>query len=309
MNIIISLFAVYIMIFLFGMLVMRIGLNSLSRDRIQDILASMTSNPLIGLFIGAISTAVIQSSSAIMIITIGLVSVGILSFERSIGIILGTNIGTTITAEIITFDLDYFIVPLLILGTIFLLIRNHSIFCIGCILFGLGCLFTAMNGFENLALPMSAIYFIKEFIIQTNESLWVGVIGGTLMTAVIQSSSAMTGVVMGFMTQKLISLPAGIAIVLGANIGTCITAYIASIGTKIESKFVAYAHIWINIIGVVLFFPLINSISSWITLLTPMPDEQLAHVSVIFNVIASLIILPFATSFSRFICKLHGGKK
>lgn len=306
MNIIFSLFAVYIMIFLFGMLVMRIGLNSLSKDSIQRILVSMTNTPWKGLLVGTICTAIIQSSSAVMIITVGLVSAGIISFRQSIGIILGTNIGTTVTAEIITLDLDQLIIPFLLIGALLLFSKRLSIFCLGCILFGLGCMFVSMNGFEGLALPMAAISYIKAYILNTNESMWMGILGGTVMTAVIQSSSAMTGVVMGFMTQKLLTLPAGIAIVLGANIGTCITAYIASLKTSVEAKLVAYAHIWLNIFGVLLFYPLIHFLSSIVTDLTPIPDQQLAHASVIFNVITSILVLFLITPFTNFVQRVHG---
>lgn len=305
MNIIFSFFAVYITIFLFGMLVMRTGLNSLSKEKIQHLLVRTTGSPLKGLVVGTISTAIVQSSSAIMVITIGLVSVGILTFHQSIGIILGTNIGTTITAEIITLDLDYFILPFIILGACFLFTRNHNIFCTGCVIFGLGCLFIAMKGFENLALPLAGIAFVQEFLIQTNDSLWIGILGGTLITAIIQSSSAMTGIVMGFMTQDIITLPAGIAIVLGANIGTCITAYIASIGTKREAKLVAYAHIWLNLLGVLIFYPIIHTLSSMMMLVTSIPDQQLAHSSVLFNVIVSILVLPFIKQFSKFILSIH----
>jgi phosphate:Na+ symporter len=305
MNVIFSLFAVYIMIFLFGMVVMRIGLDSLSKDKIQKLLVSMTNTPWRGLLVGTICTAIIQSSSAVMVITVGLVSAGILSFQQSVGIILGTNIGTTVTAEIITLDLDHLIIPFLLIGAAFLFTKKRSIFCIGCILFGLGCMFVSMNGFEGLALPMAAFSVIKEYILHTNDSMLMGILGGTVMTAVIQSSSAMTGVVMGFMTQKLLTLPAGIAIILGANIGTCITAYIASFKTNIEAKLVAYTHIWLNLLGVLLFYPLIHYLSSIVAMVTPIPDQQLAHASVLFNILTSLLFLFLIRPFTNFVQKVH----
>jgi phosphate:Na+ symporter len=309
LNSVVSLFAVFIAIFLFGMTVMRIGLNTLSKQKIKQILLKMTDSPLKGLIVGIIVTAIVQSSSAVMVMTVGLVAAGIMTFRQSIGIILGSNIGTTLTAELITLDIHDLILPLLVLGVILLNLRQQVSFCIGCIFFGLGCLFVAMQGFENLAFPLAAMPAVQSFIQMTNENELIGIGIGTFLTAIIQSSSAMTGIVMGFLNQHIISLPAGIAIVLGANIGTCITAYLASFGTRLEAKLVAYAHIWINLLGVVLFFPFIQTASAFVTNYTTLPDLQLAHVSVLFNAISSLIVLPLAGYFAFFITKLHGERK
>jgi phosphate:Na+ symporter len=126
------------------------------------------------------------------------------------------------------------------------------------------------------------------------------------MTAIIQSSTAMTGIAMGFLTTGVLQLDAGIAIVLGANIGTCITAIIASIGGGKESRMTAFAHVWLNVFGVMLFIPLIPILTNYAGLLADQMDVQLAHISVIFNVAISLIVLPFATKFGEMILYLHG---
>lgn len=301
----VSLFAVFIAIFLFGMTVMRTGLYNLTGDRIKIWLIRFTNNPIKGLLTGTIITAIIQSSSAVMVLVIGLIAAGYLTFKQSIGIILGTNIGTTFTTEIITFDIYEGILPLLIIGFLCLFINNQQVFSFGGFIFGLGCMFVAMNGFEQLARPISEFPSIHTFFQRTNESDLFGVGIGTILTAIIQSSTATTGIIMGFMNEKLLSLDAGIAILLGANIGTCITAFIASIGSRHEAKLAAYAHIWINLIGVALFFPFINVLGTIATLLTSLPDVQIAHVSFIFNVLTSLLFLPFAGLLNRFILKVH----
>ncbi|NSL50282.1 Na/Pi symporter [Calidifontibacillus erzurumensis] len=303
-----TLFTVFIAIFLYGMTVMRIGLYNLSHKRIQELLVKITDSPFKGMVVGTFITAILQSSSAVMVITIGFIAAGMLTFKQSIGIILGTNIGTTLTTEFIAFDLFDAILPLLLIGAILLFTKNHISFNIGAILFGLGCLFVAMNGFENLAKPLSSIPVVHTSIKLSNESNLIGVGLGTLLTAIIQSSTATTGIIMGFLNENLVTLTSGIAIVLGANIGTCITAFIASIGANKEAKWAAYAHIWLNIFGVLLFFPFIKSLGDVASFLTSLPDVQLAHVSVIFNVLSSFIALPLAGLLAQFIMKLHGEK-
>ncbi|HHY72963.1 MAG TPA: Na/Pi cotransporter family protein [Bacillus bacterium] len=302
-----TLFAIFIAIFLYGMTVMRIGLYNLSHKKLRQFLITMTDTPLKGMIIGTIITAILQSSSAVMVLTIGFIAAGLLTFKQSIGIILGTNIGTTFTTEFITIDLIYYAtMPFLVIGALLLFTRKLLSFNIGAILFGLGCLFVAMNGFENLAKPLASIPVIHSSIEMSNENNLIGVGLGTLLTAVIQSSTATTGIIMGFMSENLVTLSSGIAIVLGANIGTCVTAFIASIGANIESKLAAYAHIWLNIFGVLLFFPFIKFLGLAASTLTSLPDVQLAHVSVIFNVLSSMIALPLAGLLAQFIMRVHG---
>jgi phosphate:Na+ symporter len=302
---IISLFAVYIAIFIFGMTVMRTGLYNLSQDKVKLWLITFTNHPIKGLIIGTVITAIIQSSSAVMVLIVGLIATGYLTFKQSIGIILGTNIGTTFTTELITIDIYEAIIPFLFIGFLCLFVRHQQIFSLGALLFGLGCLFVSMNGFEQLAHPLSLYPSIHSFFQYTNNHGLLGVGLGTLLTAIIQSSSATTGIIMGFMNEHLLSLHAGIAIILGANIGTCITAFLASLGSTHEAKLAAYAHIWINIIGVALFYPFIKSLGTVAVMMTSVPDIQLAHVSLIFNVLTSLIALPFSGLLAAFIVRLH----
>jgi phosphate:Na+ symporter len=305
MNEIVSLFAVLIALFIFGMTVMRLGLQSLSKKSLKQTLLKMTETPLKGFLIGIFVTALLQSSSAVMVITIGLVAAGMITFRQTIGIILGTNVGTTVTVEIITFDLTQAIVPMLIIGAVLLFFRSHVPFCIGCILFGFGTIFTAVNGFEGLSVPLAELNYIHTLLLETNENSLMGAATGALFTAVIQSSSAATGIAMAFINNDLMNLRAATAIVFGANIGTCLTAYLASIGASAEAKLVSYAHIWLNVLGVLLFLPFIDLLGSVATSLTDVPDEQLAHISVIFNVVCSLLVLPFVSPFANLMVKIH----
>ncbi|WP_110111389.1 Na/Pi symporter [Bacillus sp. CGMCC 1.16541] len=305
---VLSFFAVYIAIFIFGMTVLRTGLYNVSKHKMKQWLMQMTKNPLQGMLIGTFVTAILQSSSAVMVLTVGLVATGYLTFRQSIGIILGTNIGTTITTELITFPIDQFVVPMLVIGAILLLFSNVFISCLGAMLFGLGCIFVSMNGFEHLAVPLSQLPSIEGVIQQANTSELLGLWIGTFITAIIQSSTATTGIIMSFLNENILSLPAGIAILFGANIGTCITALLASIGSSREGKLTAFAHAWLNVFGVLFFFPFIQAFSTIATKLTQFPDAQLAHVSLIFNIVCSLLALPLTSLLAKFIIKVHGGE-
>nr|WP_275980254.1 Na/Pi symporter [Halalkalibacter alkaliphilus] len=303
-----SLLAVFIALFLFGMVVMRAGLFQIGQAKFKKVLHRLTDSAWKGLVVGAIATAILQSSSAIIIMTVGLVATGLLAFRHSIGIILGANIGTTMTTELLALDLSMLIVPLLVIGLVTLVIPNQKTYSLGCLSFGLACIFIAMDGLETLAYPLSSIPSIHSFFDLTNEHQLVGIGIGTVLTAIIQSSTATTAIAMGFMTDNVLNLPAGIAIMLGANIGTCVTAYLASIGSGRSAKLVAYANIWLNVFGVLFFFPLIGWLSTLASSLTPIPMMQLAHASLIFNVICSIILLPFVTYFSKFVEWLHADK-
>ncbi|MCH6266502.1 MULTISPECIES: Na/Pi symporter [Neobacillus] len=301
----ILLFVLCILIFIFGMTIIRFGLFNLSANKLKTWLIKLTSTPLKGMLTGTFITALLQSSSAVMVITIGLISARIMTFPQSIGIILGTNIGTTFKTELITFDIDAVLVPFAIIGAILILFPNKKARSIGMLLFGIASVFTAMKGFERLAEPLTSMNVIHQFILSINDNILMSLLTGTVITAIIQSSTAMTGITMGFLTAGLLQLDAGIAIVLGANIGTCITAIIASIGGGKESKLAAYAHVWLNVFGVLLFIPLIPLLTENAPLLAARKDVQLAHISVIFNVVSSLLVLPFATKFGEMILFLH----
>ncbi|MFC0473461.1 Na/Pi symporter [Halalkalibacter kiskunsagensis] len=303
-----SLLAVFIALFLFGMVVMRAGLFHLGQARFKQILYRLTNTAWKGLIVGAIATAILQSSSAIIIMTVGLVATGLLVFRHSIGIILGANIGTTMTTELLALDLSMFIVPLLIIGLISLLLPSLSAYSLGCFSFGLACIFIAMDGLETLAYPLASIPSIHSFFDLTNEHQLLGIGIGTVLTAIIQSSTATTAIAMGFMSDNVLGLQAGIAIMLGANIGTCITAYLASLGSGRSAKLVAYANIWLNVIGVLIFTPLIGWLSMFASSLTSSPMMQLAHASLIFNVLCSILLLPFVTYFAKLVEWIHAEK-
>jgi phosphate:Na+ symporter len=301
-----AFFILLIGLFIYGMTLLRSGLMNLSAESLKKWLIKLTNAPWKGVIIGTLITAVLQSSSAVMIITIGFVSARLLTFPQSIGIILGTNIGTTFTTELITFDIEAYLIPLAIAGSILALLKKKNLRSVGFILLGISCVFAAMRGFEYFAGTLKNVDQMNRLLLALDESHLYGVLAGIAITAIIQSSTATTGIIMGFLTAGTMDLDTGIAIMLGSNIGTCVDAYLASIGSGREAKLSAYAHIWLNIIGVIVFYPFISMLTDIGLHLATESDVQLAHISVIFNVASSLLVLPFATQFGRFIVKLHG---
>ncbi|MFC0474388.1 Na/Pi symporter [Robertmurraya beringensis] len=302
------LFCIFIALFIFGMTILRTGLFNLSADSLKKWLVKLTDRTWKGLLAAIIITGALQSSSAVMVMTIGLISAGLLTFRQSIGIILGTNIGTTFTTEFITFQIDSFLVPIAILGALLIFMKHKNANAFGLILLGMATVFSAMSGFKYLAKPLSSLPIIQQLIVDMNESNLLSVGVGAVITALIHSSSATTGIIMGFLSSQLLTIGAGIAVMLGANIGTCVTGYVASIGGGKEARLCAYSHIWLNVIGVIAFFPFIAYLASIADSLAKEPDVQLAHISVLFNVISSLLVLPFASHFATFVTKFHGKK-
>ncbi|MBP1949313.1 Na/Pi symporter [Virgibacillus litoralis] len=295
--------------FLLGMYLVRTGLFNLSADKLKHWLATLTDAPWKGLILGTIVTAILQSSSAVSIIVIGLVAGQMLKFSQAIGIILGANIGTTITTEIIALDIESMIIPMAVIGAVLMLIkRNNILRNSGIALIGLSAVFGAMWGFKTLAAPLTEMAFIDQLFLTLDNNLFLAVIAGAIICAIIQSSTATTGITMGFIATGSLNLDTAVAIVLGANIGTCFDAWLASIGAGREAKLTAWSHIWINVLGVIAFFPFIGIIANIGTMLAEHPAVQIAHISVIFNVACSLMILPFTNKLANLISKIHDRK-
>lgn len=299
-------FILFIIAFLTGMAILRIGLFNISGEKLKIWLEKLTYSPLLGLLAGTGVTAVLQSSSAVMVITIGLIAANVLSFRQSIGIILGTNIGTTFTAEFIAVDLESYTFPIFLIGMAVLFLPNFFARSIGFIFIGISLIFSAMAGFENLAAPFSTLSLAGKALNYLNSHRIESLLAGVVVTAIIQSSTAATGIIMGFLSANILSIETGIAMMLGANIGTCATALIAAVGSGKEARLCAYAHVWLNVLGAMLFFPFIEMLSYAASQIAKQPDVQLAHASVIFNVLVSLLVLPFAEKFGSFIIRMHG---
>ncbi|EDL63031.1 Na/Pi symporter [Bacillus sp. SG-1] len=300
------LFLLLIFIFLIGMFWLKSGLYNMAEERMRGLIFKWTDTPWKGLIIGIVVTAILQSSSAVMVLTIGFVSAGILTFRQSIGIILGTNIGTTVTLEIISLDIGLLSLPLLAISLLLLILPTRSTNPLALSIFGLSLIFMSMRGFEELASPLADQSFIHTLMEKSNASALFSVLLGMTLTGLVQSSTVITGIAMSFVDEGIITIFSGIAIMLGANIGTCVTSYIAGIGSGKATKMTVFAHIWLNVFGVLVFIPFIPDLGQLVKWAAANPETQLAHASLTFNVICSVIVLPFSGLFARMIEKLHG---
>jgi phosphate:Na+ symporter len=294
-------FATGLTIFLFGMQVMRIGFDNLFLEKIKKMLFLLTKNPMMGMLTGALTTAILQSSSAVTLITIGLTHARVITFRQAIGIVLGTNIGTSLTTEIISFNIIHLGTYFFVAGFIMFLLPYIPIRSSGLIVGGFGLLFMGMDTMQSITPMIKQLGLIDSLYLYGQDGIWNGIIAGTFLTGMIQSSTATTAITMNLMYDQLIPLSIAIAIVLGGNIGTCITALLGSIGTSTASKQVAMAHIVLNVLGVLLFIPLIPFLVNVVEWLTPSPTTQVAHAQSLFNIICSLLVLPFVHYFEKLI--------
>ncbi|AOH55761.1 Na/Pi cotransporter [Peribacillus muralis] len=299
------LFGFYIAMFLAGMSVLRIGLFNMSGAALKTFLSKVTDKPWKGFIAGTIFTGILQSSSAVMVMTVGLVSAGSLTFPQTIGIILGTNIGSTLTAEFMSFTLDRWIIPGVICGALLCFMPKVLPRSLGMTLIGISAIFAAMGGFKTLSTPIAAYPAIQTLISYIEGQMSYALLAGIALTALIHSSSVTIGIAMSFLMNGELSVSSAIIIMLGSNIGTCITGYMASIGSGRQAAFTAYAHIWLNVLGVAAFLPFVDLLERTAAFFTENEATQLAHASVIFNILTSLAVLPFARQFSTYILWVH----
>ena len=299
------LFILFIGVFLAGMGALRLGLYHLSGKKLKAMLTKLTNQPWKGFITGILLTGLLQSSSAVMVMTVGLVSAGSLTFTQTIGIILGTNIGSTFITEFMTFSFVPWIIPGVICGVILLLIPHALFKSSGIVFIGLSAIFAAMSGFKALAAPIASYPIVQSTILEMNEHFVLALFTGILLTALIHSSSATIGISMSFVANGELAVYSAIMIMLGANIGSCVTGYMASIGSGKEATITSYAHIWLNIIGVLLFLPFVDQLEHFAAYFTKNKETQIAHAAVIFNVVSSLIVLPFSKQFAAFILMVH----
>lgn len=295
-----------LLVFLFGMKLMEFALFQWTGSWLKAVLRRMTRSPLRGLLVGTGTTALLQSSSAVSVITIGFVNAGILTFPQTLGIILGTNIGSCITTELIGLKMGGNVTPALLLSsTVWLLTwipRLRSLAAVSKAMLAIRGISLSIAGFCFILLGiqfMQAIVpYLQEhgllswFIEHAQRSLLWGIIAGAILTAVIHSSAAAIAMTMGLAALSMIPVPLGIAIVLGANIGTCATALVASIGGSRFGQYVAYSHILLNIGGAILFYPFITQLHALSAIFTGEPSSQIAHAQTLFNLISSMLALP-----------------
>jgi len=308
-------------LFLYGMDKMSDGMKKAAGDRMRNILAALTKHRIVGLSLGAFVTMVIQSSSATTVMLVSFVQAELMGFAQSLAVIMGANIGTTITAQLVAFKLtDYALVMITVGFLLNLMAKQESLRHLGQALLGFGILFFGMKLMSDSMKPLRSYEPFIGLMEGLNNPIY-GLLIGALFTGLIQSSSAFTGIVIVLAQQGLLTLDAGIPMIMGANIGTCITAGLASIGTIRGAKRVAIAHVLFNLGGVLIFIwfiPLLADLVRWmspvssatgIEKLAMETPRQIANAHTIFNITVGLVFLPFTTVLATLILRILPDKE
>ena len=285
-------------LFLYGMQMMSTGLEAAAGNRMKSILEKLTSNRVKGVLVGAAITAVIQSSSATTVMVVGFVNSGLMTLKQAVWVIMGANIGTTITGQLIALDIGA-IAPLFAIAGVgaIMFIKSEKVHHISSIFAGLGILFMGMDMMGAAMSPLKESEAFISLMTKFDNPL-LGILVGALFTAVIQSSSASVGILQALASTGMIPLSSAVFVLFGQNIGTCITAVLASIGMKVNAKRTTVIHLLFNIIGTVLFtvICLVTPYVTWIEAMTPGdPVAQIANAHTVFNIVTTLLLLPFGT--------------
>jgi phosphate:Na+ symporter len=299
-------------LFLFGMEQMADSLKAVAGERMKVILAKLTTNRFMGAATGAFVTAIIQSSSVTTVLVVGFITAGLMSMAQSIGVIMGANIGTTITAQSVAFKVTKYAL-LMVAGGFGMLFfsKQEKIKQYGGMLMGLGLVFFGMSVMSDAMSPLRSYQPFLDLMTRMDNPL-IGILVAAAFTALIQSSSATTGIVIVMATQGFISLPAGIALAFGANVGTCVTAMLASIGKPREAVRAAVVHVLFNIFGVLLWVGFIPYLAEFVTWLSPAhaglsgtdklaaeAPRQIANAHTVFNIANTFIFIGFTSQFAR----------
>lgn len=289
-------------LFLYGIRLMSEALQFIAGDKMRQLIGTLTKTPLRGIFVGILVTVLIQSSTGTTVMTVSFVNTGLLNLNQAIGIIMGANIGTTVTAQIIAFKIEAFALPLVAVGVVLSMFKKTkklSYFASGVI--GLGLLFMGMQTIEGTAHIISQH---KELLLILSRNPLTGVLAGMILTILIQSSAATIGLTMALASQGLIGLDAAIPIILGDNLGTTLTAVVVAMGSSRPAKQAAAAHVLFNLIGTIIFllaFPVYREIILWSS---PDIGRQIANAHTIFNVLNTIIFFPFVSLLAKFISKI-----
>ncbi|NMA96370.1 MAG: Na/Pi cotransporter family protein [Clostridiales bacterium] len=300
-------------LFLYGMKAMADGLGGISGHKLKNLLSKLTTNRIMGVLVGTFVSAIIQSSSATTVMVVGFVNAGIMDLYQAAGVIMGANIGTTITAQLIAFKLSN-IAPIAIFIGIGLIILSDSLVVqrTGKIIAGFGLLFLGLDLMSEAMRPLSFNTTFQSFLIKFRNPIW-GLLAGTIMTAIIQSSSASVGILQALAMQNVIGFEGVIYILFGQNIGTCITAYLAGIGANVAAKRAAIIHLIFNILGTALFIFLIMLGLPYVKIVEALTPgdvvRQIANGHTFFNVLNTILLFPMVETLVNISRELVPGKE
>lgn len=298
-------------LFIYGMKLMGDGLENAAGDGLKSILEKVTKNPIIAVVVGALVTAIIQSSSATTVMVVGFVNAGLMNLAQAAGIIMGANIGTTITAQLVAFKLDT-IAPLFVFVGAFMVMfaKRKKRKDIGNIVLGFGILFVGMGTMSGAMKPLTASPIFEQILTTVGSKWYLGIIAGALLTAILQSSSATTGILVALATAGAINIHDALPIIFGCNIGTCITAMIATVGTSKTAHKAALLHLIFNLGGTILFIPVLLSgiLGDAVSTISPGDvSRQIANSHTVFNIVNTAIMLPLTGILIKIVNKLIPG--
>ena len=299
-------------IFLFSIKYMGDGLQKSAGDRLRDILDRYTTNPFMGVLVGIIVTVLIQSSSGTTVITVGLVSAGFMKLRQAIGVIMGANIGTTITAFIIGFDVGGYALPIMAVGAFLIFFfKKHIVQNVGEVIFGFGGLFLGLELMSGGMKPLRELEVFTDFTLAMSDHSILGLLAGTIFTLIVQSSSATVAILQGLYAEDLLSLKGSLPVLFGDNIGTTITAILASLGASVAAKRAAATHVLFNVVGSVIFLILLIPFTlyiEWISGVLNLESKmQIAFAHGSFNVANTILQFPLIGAWAYLVTKLIPG--
>ena len=300
-------------IFLFAIKYMGDGLQKAAGDRLRAILDRFTTNPFMGVLVGIIVTVLIQSSSGTTVITVGLVSAGFMTLRQAIGVIMGANIGTTVTAFIIGLDVGAYALPIMALGAFLIFfIRKAKVKNLGEVIFGFGGLFLGLELMSDGMKPLRSLEAFADFTLAMSDHSLLGVVAGTIFTLVVQSSSATVGILQGLFSEDLVTMKAALPILFGDNIGTTITAVLAALGASVAARRAAAVHVLFNIVGTVVFMLLLIPFTAYVewmaAALNLESKMQIAFAHGSFNIANTVLQFPFIGAWAYLVTKMIPGE-
>ncbi len=294
-------------LFLAGLDMLSEGLKKAAGETLKTLLSKMTTNRLLGAITGAFVTAVLNSSSVTTVLVVSFITAGVMTLTQSVGVIMGANIGSTMTAQLLAFNISaYALLPVAVGFFMTFTAKTEGVKHVGMMVMGLGLVFFGMGIMSTAMTPLRTYEPFMAFL-KTMERPLLGVLAGAVFTGLVQSSAATVGIAIAMATEGLLTLPAGIALALGANIGTCITAMLAAIGKPVEAVRAAIVHVTFNIVGVLVWLPLISQLADLAIAVSAgggIP-RQIANANTLFNVINTVCFIGFAPWFARAAVKIY----
>lgn len=289
-------------LFLYGIKLLSSSLQNLAGDKLRQLLGTLTKTPLRGIFVGILVTVLIQSSAGTTVMTVSFVNTGLLSLKQALGLIMGANIGTTITAQLIAFNIDTLALPLLFVGVFSSMIfTKKQLAYLASGLIGLGLVFMGMRTMKSASHIISQYHDLLLFL---SSNPLTGVLAGIVLTALIQSSAATIGLTIAIASEGLITLDAALPIILGDNIGTTLTAIVVSLNASRPAKQAAAGHVLFNLIGTLIFLAILPFYREIVEATSPDIGRQIANAHTIFNVLNTILFFPFVSLLAKFISKI-----